>query len=249
MRQCANSREDLDDAILILNADWLHNDGSKHLTPDLVVGSWSDKADWLITLDATSDEMNNGERKTLPNHLLWVMDQTYTRCKMFHLNIATAGDQASMRALQQPPRPAPQRPAPQLQYEGPPHDMTGGPRGHALINIASRNTRNNAIPAAHVGPGNLEAWMQIQAAAAGNSSSHFELFEVQRTQGHTSKVSGGTHWETFLSVPSKACATPGSVGRNTPWHAISTGKHTLRRKVPTRHYTHMRSPTRTLLRP
>ena len=81
MRQCANSREDLDDAILILNANWLHYDDSVHLTPDLVVGFWADKADWLVTLDATSEEMTNGERRTLPKHLLWVMDQTYWKNK------------------------------------------------------------------------------------------------------------------------------------------------------------------------
>ena len=163
MRQCANSRENLDDAILILNANWLHYDDSTSLTPDLVVGFWSDKADWLITLDATSAEMTNGEHKTLPKQLLWVMDQTYTRCKMFHLNTATAGDQASMRALQQPPRPLPKQPAHQLQYEGPPRDMIRGPRGHAPINIASNKCRNNAISATHAGPGDFEKWMQIQA--------------------------------------------------------------------------------------
>ena len=190
----------MDDAIRILNANWLHYDDSVNLTPDLVVGFPVDKADLLVTLDATSEEMMiNGGRRTLPKHLLWVMDQTCTRDKMFNLNIAAAGDQASMRALQQPPRPAPQQPAPQLQYEGPPRDMTRGARGHAPINIAFRESRKKAIPATHIGPGSSEAWMQIQAVAAGNSTSHFDFLRPRgfMVGHHISKLCGGTHWDLF----------------------------------------------------
>jgi len=69
-----------------------------------------------------------------------------------------------------------------LQYEGPPKDMLRGPSGPAPINLPPR-TRRNAVSATHAGPTDLELWMQNQAMSAGNSSSHFELFEAQRTKG------------------------------------------------------------------
>ena len=69
-----------------------------------------------------------------------------------------------------------------LQYEGPPKDMLRGPRGHAPITLAPK-TRRNTVSATHAGPNDLEVWMQNQAMPAGNSSSHFELFEAQRTKG------------------------------------------------------------------
>ena len=135
MKQCANSREELNDAVLLLNANWLHYDDSVLLSPDLVVGFWKDKADWLITLGAASTQMTNASflLNTIPKHLLWIVDQTYVRCKMSMLNTATAGDQASLQALQQKPQPVPQQPALQLQYEGPPKDMLSGSRGHAPL--------------------------------------------------------------------------------------------------------------------
>ena len=158
VQQCANTREDLNGAILLLIANWRHYDDSVLLSPDLVVGFWEDKAVWLITLDAASAQMTNAPflLNTIPKHLLWIVDQTYVICKMSMLKSATAGDQASLHALQQKPQPVPQQPAPQLQYEGPPKDMLSGPRGHAPITAAPKKSRRNAVSATHTGPSNLE---------------------------------------------------------------------------------------------
>ena len=102
---------------------------------------------------------------------------------MLHETIATAGDQASLIALQQPARPTPQAPPAALLHEGRPRDMMGGPRGHAPINVPPRQTRRNGVSATHEGPGHFETWMKDQAIKDGKSSGHFELFESQRSQG------------------------------------------------------------------
>ena len=228
MKQCANTREDLNDSIILLNTNWRHYDDTALLSPDLVVGFWEDKSDWLITLDAASAQMTNAPflLNTIPKHLMWIVDQTYVRCKMSMLKTATAGDQASLQALQQKPQPAPQQPAPQLQYEGPPKDMLSGPRGRAPITLAPKKARRNAVSATHTGPSNLESWMRDQAIAAGNSSSHFELFEAQRTKGWSPHFD--SIWRNALGDLSVRALKGMRYAwkrwkEHTPWSAASTG--------------------------
>ena len=81
VKQCANTREDMNDAILLLNTNWRHYDDTVLLSPD-VVGFWEDKSDWLITLDAASAQMTNAPflLDTIPKHLVWIVDQTLLDC-------------------------------------------------------------------------------------------------------------------------------------------------------------------------
>ena len=141
MKQCAGTLDDLNDAILLLNTTWRYYDDAVLLSLDIVVGFRADKSDWLRTLDAASAQMTHAPflLNTIPKHFVWIVDQIYVRCKTSKLRTATAGDQASLQALQQKPQPAPQllRHATQLlQYKGPPKDMLRGPRGHAPITLA-----------------------------------------------------------------------------------------------------------------
>ena len=175
------------EAILLLNSNWKQYESAELLSPDLMIGFWPDKSDWLITLDAASAHMTHAPFliNTMSKPLVWLADQVYVRCTMSRLKTATAGDQASLQALRHKPK-APVRteqPTTEVfQYDGPPKDMLRGPSGPAPINMPPR-TRRNAVSATHAGPNDLELWMRDQAMSAGNSSSHFELFEAQKTKG------------------------------------------------------------------
>ena len=129
------------------------------MSPDLLIGFWPDKSDWLITLDAAAAHMTHAPflLNTMSKPLVWIADQVYVRCRMSRLKTATAGDQASLQALRHKPK-APvrtERPTTEvLQNDGPPKDMLRGPSRPAPINLPPR-TRRNAVSATHAGPNDL----------------------------------------------------------------------------------------------